>query len=444
MANVLITGGAGYIGSELVQFLLPDHKVTVLDNLLYERDSLLRYVPNKNFDFVKGDVRDTALFESLLNKSDIIIPLAALVGFPLCDKRPVEAIDVNLGANEWLAQKKSNDQIVIYPCTNSGYGKSIDGSVVTEESPLNPVSLYGKTKVEAEDVFRETDNCATFRLATVCGPSSRMRTDLLVNNFVLRALRDRILVLYECEFMRNYVHIHDVCRSFKFLIDNWDDCKNDTYNLGHDAMNMNKLQLAEKIGEHTPLEIIKAEFTKDPDVRDYIVSSQKIYDKGFECLYDLDTSIEQLIKAYKIIDSPWYANYQMKVIWTNGCFDILHRGHVELFKFCKSQGDYLVVGIDTDSRVKESKGPSRPFNNQEDRKFFLESIKYIDKVVLFSTDEELGQRLVESNVDTMIVGSDWKGKRVVGQEKVNKVLFFDRIGTYSTTNILEANNDVCS
>ena len=134
----------------------------------------------------------------------------------------------------------------------------------------------------------------------------------------------------------------------------------------------------------------------------------------------------------------------MKVIWTNGCFDILHRGHVELFKFCKSQGDYLVVGIDTDSRVKENKGPSRPFNSQEDRKFFLEAIKYIDKVVLFSTDNELGQRLVENNVDTMIVGSDWKGKRVVGQEKVNKVLFFDRIGTYSTTNILEANNDVCS
>ena len=134
----------------------------------------------------------------------------------------------------------------------------------------------------------------------------------------------------------------------------------------------------------------------------------------------------------------------MKVIWTNGCFDILHRGHVELFKFCKSQGDYLVVGIDTDSRVKESKGTNRPFNSQEDRKFFLEAIKYIDKVVLFSTDNELGQRLVENNVDTMIVGSDWKGKKVIGEEKVNKVLFFDRIGTYSTTSILEANNDVCS
>jgi nucleoside-diphosphate-sugar epimerase len=309
MANVLITGGAGYIGSELVKFLLPEHKVTVLDNLMYGRDSLLRYVPDENFDFVKGDVRDTTLYTKLLSESDIIIPLAALVGFPLCDQRPKEAIEVNFTSNMWLSRNKSKDQLVLYPCTNSGYGKSVDGSVVTEESSLNPVSLYGKTKVDAESIFRKTDNCATFRLATVCGPSSRMRTDLLVNNFVLRALRDRILVLYECEFMRNYVHIHDVCRSFKFLIDNWDDCKNDTYNLGHDAMNMNKLQLAEKIAEHTPLEIIKAEFTKDPDVRDYIVSSQKIYDKGFECLYDLDTSIQQLLKAYKLIDSPWYANY---------------------------------------------------------------------------------------------------------------------------------------
>jgi D-beta-D-heptose 7-phosphate kinase/D-beta-D-heptose 1-phosphate adenosyltransferase len=134
----------------------------------------------------------------------------------------------------------------------------------------------------------------------------------------------------------------------------------------------------------------------------------------------------------------------MKVIWTNGCFDVLHRGHIELFKFCKSQGDILVVGIDSDKRVKENKGPDRPFNTEEDRFFFLEAIKYIDKVVMFSSNEELNKRLVENNVDTMIVGSDWRGKRVVGQEKVNKVLFFDRIGTYSTTTILEAKNDVCS
>ena len=292
-----------------MQFLLPQHEVTVLDNLMYGHDSLLRYVQDDKFNFIKGDVRDTSLYKKLLANHDVVIPLAALVGFPLCDRKPVEATQTNLDANRWLAENKSLDQIVLYPCTNSGYGKSVDGSVVTEESPLNPVSLYGKTKVEAETIFRETENCATFRLATVCGPSSRMRTDLLVNNFVLRALRDRVIVLYECEFMRNYIHIWDVCRSFKFLLDNWEDCRNETYNLGHDEMNMNKLQLAEKIGEYLPLEIIKAEFTKDPDVRDYNVSSQKIYDKGFECLYDLDTSIKQLIKAYSLIDSPWYANY---------------------------------------------------------------------------------------------------------------------------------------
>ena len=307
--KILITGGAGYIGSELVQFLLPEHRVTVLDSLVYTRDSLLRYIQDDNFSFVKGDVRDTNLYASLLKDTDVVIPLAALVGFPLCEKRPTEATQVNLDANLWLAQTKSKEQMVIYPCTNSGYGRSIDGSVVTEESPLNPVSLYGQTKVDAETAFRNTDNCATFRLATVCGPSSRMRTDLLVNNFVLKALRDRLIVLYECEFMRNYVHIWDVCLAFKFLIDNWEACKNETYNLGHDEMNMNKLQLAEKIGEYLPLEIIKAEFTQDPDVRDYVVSSQKIYDKGFSCIYDLDTSIKQLIKTYSLIDSPWYANY---------------------------------------------------------------------------------------------------------------------------------------
>jgi nucleoside-diphosphate-sugar epimerase len=307
--KILITGGAGYIGSELVQFLLPEHEVTVLDNLMYTRDSLLRYVQNDNFSFVKGDVRDAELYSSLLKNADVVVPLAALVGFPLCDQRPTEARQINLDANVWLINNKSSNQMVIYPCTNSGYGRSIDGAIITEEAPLNPVSLYGQTKVDAETAFRNTDNCATFRLATVCGPSSRMRTDLLVNNFVLRALRDRLLVLYECEFMRNYVHIWDVCLAFKFLIDNWESCKNETYNLGHDGMNMNKLQLAEKIREHLPLEIIKAEFTTDPDVRDYIVSSQKIYDKGFNCSYDLDISIKQLIKAYSLIDSPWYANY---------------------------------------------------------------------------------------------------------------------------------------
>jgi len=307
--NVLITGGAGYIGSELVGYLIDNHNVTVLDNLMYDYTSLLRYAQNDRFNFVKGDVRNTKLLYRLMNKNDIILPLAALVGFPLCDDYPRDAQEVNYGVNRYIAERKSADQMVIYPCTNSGYGVSKDGSVCTELSPLNPVSLYGKTKVMAERAYQETENCVTFRLATVFGPSSRMRTDLLVNNFVLRALKDRLLVLYECEFMRNYVHVADVCRAFKFTLENWESCKNETYNVGNDALNMNKLQLAQKIQKHLPLEIIKAEFTTDPDVRDYIVSSEKFYSKDFKCEYDLDEGIEQLVKAYAIIDSPWFANY---------------------------------------------------------------------------------------------------------------------------------------
>ena len=307
--NILITGGAGYIGSELVNCLIEEHKITVLDNLMYDETSLLRYAQNNNFNFVKGDVRNTELLKQLTRQSDVILPLAALVGFPLCDDHPRDATEINFEANRWFAENKSKDQLVIYPCTNSGYGVSVDGSVCTEESPLNPVSLYGKTKVMAEQVYQEKDNCVTFRLATVFGPSSRMRSDLLVNNFVLKALKERLLVLYECEFMRNYVHVSDVCRAFKFVLDNWDSCKNETYNVGNDSINMNKLQLAQIIQKHIPIEIIKAEFNSDPDIRDYIVSSEKIYSKGFECKYDLDDGVKQLIKAYSIIDSPWYANY---------------------------------------------------------------------------------------------------------------------------------------
>jgi nucleoside-diphosphate-sugar epimerase len=307
--NILITGGAGYIGSELVQYLINDHNITVVDNMMYDHTTLLRYTQNEKFNFIKGDVRDLNLLEQLVSSHDVIIPLAALVGFPLCDRDPRAAQEINQDVNTWIAQNKSKDQMVIYPCTNSGYGVSVDGSVCTEESPLNPVSLYGKTKVAAEADYKNVDNHVTFRLATVFGPGSRMRTDLLVNNFVLKALKERMLVLYECEFMRNYVHLADVCRAFRFVIDNWDSCKNETYNVGNDSINMNKLQLAQTIQKHIPIEIIKAEFNSDPDVRDYIVSSEKFYSKGFECKYDLDDGIKQLVKAYAIIDSPWYANY---------------------------------------------------------------------------------------------------------------------------------------
>jgi len=307
--KVLITGGAGYIGSELTNYLLKDYQVTIVDSLMYDPTSLLRYTQHDSFNFVKGDIRDLKLLEQLVDSHDIIIPLAALVGFPLCERDPRGAQEINHDVNKWIADNKSEDQLVIYPCTNSGYGVSLDGSVCTEESPLNPISLYGKTKVAAEADFKNVNNHVTFRLATVFGPGARMRTDLLVNNFVLKALKDRVLVLYECEFMRNYVHLADVCRAFRFVLDNWDSCKNETYNVGNDSINMNKLQLAQTIKKHIPIEIIRAEFTTDPDKRDYIVSSQKFYDRGFECKYDLDDGIRQLIKSYAIIDSPWYANY---------------------------------------------------------------------------------------------------------------------------------------
>lgn len=308
--NVLITGGAGYIGSELTQYFLnAGHSVVVYDNLMYDATSLLRYTNYEKFNFVKGDVRNIKQLSPLVKKADIIIPLAALVGFPLCRDYPKEAVEINHSINGWIAKNKSKDQMVIYPCTNSGYGVGESGAYCTEESPLNPISLYGKTKVSGELEYQNVENHVTFRLATVFGPSSRMRTDLLVNNFVLKAMTEKMLVLYERKFMRNYVHLHDVCRAFMHVLDNWDACKNQTYNVGNDAINMNKLDLAETIKKHVPLEIIFAEFTEDLDKRDYIVSSQKFYNTGFECVFDLNAGVKQLKKAYNIIQSPWYANY---------------------------------------------------------------------------------------------------------------------------------------
>lgn len=309
MVSVLLTGGAGYIGAKLTPRLLFQDKVTVYDSLLYDKTSLLQNVGHPGFRFVKGDVRDHDKLLEEIKKHDVIIHLAALVGFPLCDQKPQEAKDVNFEASKFIAQTKSKDQQLIFPMTNSGYGATDGSSIVTEKDPLNPITLYGQTKVRAERAIKQTENHITMRLATVFGSSPRMRTDLLVNNFVLKAMRDKLIVLYECEFMRNYVHIQDVCEALEFILDNWDKCKNETYNVGNDELNMNKLQLAKKIKEHLPLEIIKAEFTSDPDKRNYIVSSQKFYDKGFKCDYDLDDGIKELIQSYELIDGPWFANY---------------------------------------------------------------------------------------------------------------------------------------
>lgn len=309
LKNVLITGGAGYIGSTLVSHFLDDHTVTVIDVLMYDKTSLVQYMTHPNFKFVKGDVRDEKLLLSHMKNADIIIPLAALVGFPLCDKQPRDAEEINRDANYFIAKHKREDQVVIYPCTNSGYGSSDSSKPCTEDSPMNPITLYGKTKVDAENAYRATEGCSTLRLATVYGPSPRVRTDLLVNSFVLKAMRDRALVLYEDAYKRNYVHIQDVCRAFRFVVDNWDLCKNQTFNVGNDEINCTKRELADQIASVVPCKIYVANDTKDPDQRDYVVSSKKIYDLGYSCQTNLVEGIKQMKSLYEMIDGPWYANY---------------------------------------------------------------------------------------------------------------------------------------
>lgn len=309
--KVLITGGAGYIGSVLSEVLLSkNYYVTVLDNQLYNKTSLLPCLKyGDKLDFIRGDVRNEQQLKQLVAKHDIIIPLAALVGAPLCDRNPIDAELINYKHVKNVCDFKKDDQIIIYPNSNSGYGVTDGLSVCTEESPMNPISIYGTTKLRAEQECKLVDNHATLRLATVFGASPRPRFDLLVNNLVLKSYKERLIVLYESQAMRNYIHVKDIVDVFIHIIENWDICKNQTFNAGNDVINCNKQQLVEKIKEYIPLEIIKAEYTKDPDKRNYIVSSQKLYNTNFKCKYDLDYGIKELIKTVNMIDEPINANY---------------------------------------------------------------------------------------------------------------------------------------
>ena len=296
--NILVTGGAGYIGSVLVQILLKNNfNVTVLDNFLFKQKSLNQIKKNRQLNIVEGDVRDESIIKDLVTKSDIIIPLAALVGAPLCDIKPKEAKEVNLDSMFLLKSILSKNQRVILPVSNSGYGIGKSGEFCTEESPLNPISLYGQTKVQSESIIMERENSISFRLATVFGMSPRMRIDLLVNYFVNKALTEKKIQIFEGHFKRNYVHIKDVANVFLFTIKNFEKMKSNTFNFGLEDANFSKIELAEKIKKYiNNFEIQISEFGKDPDKRDYIVSNKKILSTGYKFLEDLDSGIQELIR----------------------------------------------------------------------------------------------------------------------------------------------------
>jgi len=308
--SILVTGGAGYLGSILVpELLAAGHKVTVLDNFMYAQNSLAQVCAHPGFDVANGDARSTDTIRPLAKRADVVIPLAALVGAPLCDKDPIAATTTNRDAVETLCGMLSPGQRVIMPITNSGYGIGEKGKPCTEESPLRPVSLYGKSKVEAERIVLARANSISLRLATVFGMAPRMRIDLLVNDFVYRAVNDRFVVLFEAHFKRNYIHIRDVARAAIHAIDNFDTMKDGAYNVGLSDANLSKAELCERIKAQVPGFIyLEASVGEDPDKRDYIVSNAKIEATGYRPVHSLENGIRELIKGYRMIRNRVYGN----------------------------------------------------------------------------------------------------------------------------------------
>lgn len=308
--HIVITGGAGYLGSVLTPELLKKgHAVTVIDNFMFGQTSLLDCCAFDQFHVIRGDCRDRRLMEKALAKADLVIPLAALVGAPLCDRDAIGTRSTNLDAVTMICDMLSPAQRILFPTTNSGYGIGEKGIYCTEETPLKPISLYGQTKVQAEENILARGNCVCFRLATVFGMSPRMRIDLLVNDFVYRAMHDRAVVIFEGHFKRNYIHIKDVAGVFLHAMDNFESMKNRTYNVGLDDANLSKIELCQKIQQHLPNFVyLEAPIGEDPDKRDYIVSNQRILDTGFQTRWSLDRGIEELIKGYTIIRNTKYSN----------------------------------------------------------------------------------------------------------------------------------------
>ncbi len=311
MSKVLITGGAGYIGSILVPELLrAGHEVTVVDNFMYGQTPLLDVCNYPTLTVVRGDVRNETLIKKHIVGKDFIFPLACLVGAPLCDQDPIAATTINRDAVLMLLKLRTPDQKIIFPNTNSGYGRMAEGVAYCDEnSPLEPVSLYGRLKVETEAALLKAGNAITFRLATVCGISPRMRLDLLVNDFVYRAVNDKAVILFEPHFKRNYIHVRDVVRAFMHTMTNFEKMKNQTYNVGLSNANLSKAELCAEIQKQLPKFVfIESAIGEDPDKRNYIISNAKIEKTGYKTSVPIQDAIAELIKGYQIVKRNTFAN----------------------------------------------------------------------------------------------------------------------------------------
>jgi nucleoside-diphosphate-sugar epimerase len=308
--RILVTGGAGYVGSVLVPMLLEDgHEVTVVDSFMYQQTSLLDCCWNPRLSVVRGDVRDRRLLEDLVPKADAILPLACLTGAPICASDPETARAVNFEQIRVIAGLVGRGQRIVFPCTNSGYGLGEADIHCDEETPLRPISVYGRLKVDAEKLLLDRGEFVTFRFATLFGISPRMRLDLLVNDFTFRAMMDRFVVLFEPHFKRNYLHVRDGARAFQHALQHYEVMKGRPYNVGLSDANISKWELCEVIRKHVPeFYFVAAEIGEDPDKRNYVVSNQRIEATGFQPAVGLDDGIAELVRGYQIVRRNEHSN----------------------------------------------------------------------------------------------------------------------------------------